>query len=390
MSINKETVLKIHEQQLLHGEDNADNTVNIVSILGGIDSILRQYLTEPNIVLSTKQLHHIEQTLTIPKEYQQQNKPKAFTVVTDGTHNNNSLPLESTHKHLYTFDVNNTFLRSLCGETTAKRVKQLTRSLYMQIAVILNLVIYLALDFIFPGVIAASYGIAATCCFFIPYGICWILSSNRKAFYLILKSFEFWYKTVYSLIFGVLSVIYLWRLNANREALSSKLYFVSNALIRIFDMPILTVAVASFDAVKASKKWKCVYAIGMALLYTWDSVLYQFLEPNDIDYVIYIQSTGHSVSFQSMLASASRGLAIFFWKQAIFAVLRTEKALTIQDTPVIHWNETASKLDKNETVVKNEVDLSTMNTTPRMEKDASILNQNEDDNSSSSGSSSGE
>eukprot|EP01083_Nonionella_stella_P283765 965805_1 len=166
MSINKETVLKIREQQLLNGEDNAGNTLNIVLILGGINSILRDYLTEQNLELSTEQLHHIEQTLTIPNEYQSQNKPKSLTLVTNDTHNmnqhnsNNSSRLETghAHTHLYTFDVDNTFLRSLCNETTAKRLKQLTRSLYMQLAVFLNYIIYFALDFIVPGFIAASYG----------------------------------------------------------------------------------------------------------------------------------------------------------------------------------------------------------------------------------------
>eukprot|EP01083_Nonionella_stella_P068300 181260_1 len=396
MSINKETVFEIHEQQLMNGEDNVDNTSNLVHILGGIDCILRDYLTKPNLILSTQQLHHITQTLTTPNEYQQQHKPTSLTMVTDVTHttqhnNSNPPPIEHTHlHHMYTFDVNNTFLHLLCGQTTAKRIKKALRNIYIQTAICLNLLIYFALDFIFPGFIAPIFGIAVTCGLWIPYGICWVLSSNRKAFYLILKSFEFWYKSVYSVIFGVLIVIYLWRLNASRGALSSKLYLALNALIRLIWVPILTVGVSTFDAVKVSKKWKCMFSICIALISTFDAVVYQFVENTDDDYVIDIESTGHSVSFQSMLASASRGLSIFFWKQAIFVLLRTRKAITIHNTPVIQWIDTLCESDddknqnRKETAIRNDIDLSTMNTTAEIDIEVSILNNDEDSSGSTS------
>eukprot|EP01083_Nonionella_stella_P105346 302993_1 len=66
----------------------------------------------------------------------------------------------------------------------------------------------------------------------------------------------------------------------------------------------------------------------------------QFLWADEDDYQMVMQLTNgkvNTISIQSLFASSSRIIAIFFWKQFIVTWLSKGRAITIYNSPKITW-----------------------------------------------------
>merc|ERR1712083_365332 len=96
------------------------------------------------------------------------------------------------------------------------------------------------------------------------------------------------------------------------------------------------------DAVPAQHlgaRWKTKIAVVGVLMFTFRTMQYQFLVPEEDDYVVYLALTGSAMSVQSLIASFSRILAIFMGKQAVLALFRKDRCLSIRYAPFIQWED---------------------------------------------------
>eukprot|EP01084_Bolivina_argentea_P314359 544490_1 len=94
--INRKSLYNLHCKRLLNGDNNDDNTLQIVRILGGIDTILSDYLSIDNDNtnkidrLQQNELNQLNQLFQTPTKYQQQNKLKPLVKIQDYNNNTNT------------------------------------------------------------------------------------------------------------------------------------------------------------------------------------------------------------------------------------------------------------------------------------------------------------
>ena len=185
------------------------------------------------------------------------------------------------------------------------------------------------------------YGILRMLCYtlvFIPYLMLWILSVNKIAFKLTLKSFEFWFKITYCLIYSLLDGIWSrnYRINHNRFGgmrYMECIVIMNNIFGGIFFL-LCTFCISSFDALNVSKKWKVLLSAVMALICLMFSTYYQWFVADEDDIILF------TFSFKSMMASNMRNVSLFFIKQCIFSWLRQERSVIIKYNPIIKWMKT--------------------------------------------------
>eukprot|EP01084_Bolivina_argentea_P216031 366955_1 len=105
---------KLHTQQLLNGQNNNHNLSQLVDILGGIDSILNDYLSEMNnMQLSNDQLAQVGEILNSPPQLNTLTKLKRNTKVDETYIGSEYL--------CYLFHESNSWLRSLLGNVIGKK-----------------------------------------------------------------------------------------------------------------------------------------------------------------------------------------------------------------------------------------------------------------------------
>lgn len=168
-----------------------------------------------------------------------------------------------------------------------------------------------------------------------------MLSFNRDARGFILKSSEFWIKIIYAVAKPVLP------LTLFHYAISMKLkerdeytlpigYAIETATIVAEPLPMT--CVGGMDAIPRMRyKWKAVLMGVVALLYTKATIEKQFFEPQNLDMVIHIESTGSAISFQALLINTNGVLALFLWKQAIDVMRNRDRCISITYRPYLEW-----------------------------------------------------
>ena len=172
--------------------------------------------------------------------------------------------------------------------------------------------------------------------FTIPWFTFAILSCNKSAFKLVVRGFDFWIKTLYGMMFG-LCLFY-----DNHRGVSTLEHI--NDCINVIGATLTVTFVASSDAVPPafSRKWKIGWTTFIAIIYSLYSINYQFLAPAEKDHIIHIEITNSSFSFYSFLASSSRILAIFMWKQVINTYRKNGRCSAISYSPYIQWVDNKS------------------------------------------------
>eukprot|EP01084_Bolivina_argentea_P134375 237035_1 len=103
----------IHQQQLKSGKDNTLNILPLITILGGIDSILTDYLSK-NVIKDLnddqlKQMNAIISMKSKPRPQNKFNRHKTKTILSD-TINTNTSRNYNEEEFCYSFYENDTFL----------------------------------------------------------------------------------------------------------------------------------------------------------------------------------------------------------------------------------------------------------------------------------------
>ena len=216
--ITKSSLLSIHQQHLDNGHRNANHLSQLVNVLGGIDQILHQYLSNDTIHLTDEQLTNIHQIITmnqpqstptctvtipvcttpvpqVPQRYELGQFPKSQTKLNNLSSNSETkddLAIEdivSDHhtEFYYSFDENETYLHQYFGNEMADELLIIVHNKLMHIAMGLTITIYMGLLLAsFQTAYYAIYTIIFAIILWIPFLSLWLLSSNVKGRYLYL------------------------------------------------------------------------------------------------------------------------------------------------------------------------------------------------------------
>eukprot|EP01083_Nonionella_stella_P073487 198764_1 len=336
--ITKQSLHNLHKQQTLNGNNNNDKALNIIEVLGGIDMILSDYLNDDAVKqrLGQNELNKLHQIITSQKGEQLIPIPVHLMNTSNQNHSNS----------YYEFHTNDTVLGLIFGDAKAQKISNIIRQKIVMIILVIGL-FTCNLVFLLYGVnwTFAIYQIIIYL-LWIPLLICWILSANVVGLKLLVRSFEFWFKVSYSIMFGTAICIYYYNYGI-RYAYGNALNIADliGHIVMSLGISLCIITVSAFDIINISKCWKLSVAASVAFMWTVFAVMFQF-SPDKDDYIVNISATNSSLSFQSILASTLRILAIFTWKQAILTYVRTKgKSILLKKGTFIRgplWKESLS------------------------------------------------
>ena len=343
-----QNVLSLHKETLSNPK-TTENIQDIIDAIGGIDKILDDYLTTPQLKLPDTQLNKIHQILSSTDTNQ------AISQVTinksgNNPHKDSSLEDNNDPNTLYyTFSDKDTYLHLILGYKKAERVKSILHSKLCQIIVTLTAMSYLLFRQIAPDTLFSIYIIACNILIWWPFGIAWITSSNIKGFKLIIWTFEFWFKVVYAIICGSLQIYYFTVSDRYSNWQYPILGQLSTAFVGI-DLIGIVIIISLFDALNTNRFYKMSIAGFFGLVVTFLSITTQLaLDPENDDSVVSI--VGRKISLWTLIISTWRILAIFSWKQAISTYLATRKSknksVMIVNYPSIRWNVDSTEMKTN-------------------------------------------
>eukprot|EP01083_Nonionella_stella_P283067 963387_1 len=224
---------------------------------------------------------------------------------------------------VYRFDVNSTWLHSLCGQQKAQTIKTIVEH-KVTLAVLITMTIILVM---FPSLLFAAI-----------MQITWLLwlllkhsLLNKTAFKLCMKSFDYWIKMGYA--FGYWIVYGMYSGNYGSSAHRTVEFYV-----QIISGLLSISYIAALDASNTSRAMKLVVSVFGALFCSWWSINFQFFQSEEDWHVIKWKSSlgMHTISTLSLVVSSLRIVTIFLWKQA-YKTWKSKgiKAVALERSPTI-------------------------------------------------------
>eukprot|EP01083_Nonionella_stella_P190939 707058_1 len=289
---------------------------------------LKVYLNNKLIQLNPGQILRIQHAIDTPQQSEQ-------------------IPYNMKSGFVYRFDVNFTFLQSLCGQKKAQKIKHIVNHKITMALLILTMALWLLISLMADSS-ATTVLIMSNIVWWI-WIILWMLwlllkhlLLNQTAFKLCIKSFDFWIKLLYGFMYFI-------ALGMNVFVLVGPLLFVLSML-----MLLMTISyISAFDASNTSKTMKLILSISAALVMTLIAVLWQLFEPFMLQgsgleqwYTIKMKSSFgmNTISTLSLLTSSSKILTIFLWKQS-HKIWKSKgiKAVALSRTPTIDWFDSVAQ-----------------------------------------------
>eukprot|EP01084_Bolivina_argentea_P285955 490463_1 len=225
----------------------------------------------------------------------------------------------------YIFDVNDTFLHSMFSQINADKIEKLINNKILFLLLIIAALIGEVLAYIqkVNEVSYTVYWLTLYLLVIIPWLIVKHLSFNKHAFKLCIKTFDYWIKNGYGIMFCAAF--------AFRNTAFNILNIIFSCVNMVAWVMIISL-ISSFDAVHTSKCKKFLISAGPAMLFSLNAILFQFFVSEEY----YILPT---ISSRSIIASSSRVLAIFLWKQTINTWYRKGNAVSISCVPNVIWTD---------------------------------------------------
>eukprot|EP01083_Nonionella_stella_P002580 7404_1 len=343
-AISKSSLQKLRTQQKTDDINNDHLALQLLRVFGGIDRVLDDYLSvDCASNLNATQLNKLHELLS-PKTDILQQQATMMPFVPSCVHNSitsnssNKLDLEDSTEadaFCYTFYTSDTFLHSIVNRTTASKLINATysRSSYLFLIVFVIWCVLVAFYGIGESIIPPIYGIIMNIVL-IPPLLLITLSANRQAFKLVIKSFEFWFKAVYSLWMGVLICIYYANLPIHYPVLT----FIEIFMLLCITFPLFITIISMFDAIHLGGYTKLILCFVVACIGTVFTIYFQFRVNVEEDMMVQVTSE-HAFSLISMITSSMRVLTIFIWKQFYNTRRRRGpgKCVMIKYTPYMQW-----------------------------------------------------
>lgn len=343
-----DTFTKYHNLSLKNNNTNDQYTKEIVDILGGIDNILKTYITmtkETNTtsnILTEDQMNEICD-LIHPKTTDSMHKiiPNVSIDPMEAEISAESIMNKEDNKTndktvIYYFNETDTFLHSICcNDNIAQRI----------ISFIFNKITFLTMMAVaIPYVIAttffeAKYNLHERTWFFImemiffSLTIIWvslmIASCNKRTFSLIIKEFSFWIKIYYAIACFVANSIYIRCLD-----------FSWNRIVYIdIGSLVFTLVIIFFSVIEGyAVSWKSMLLIGISMSSIWSLQALRFTIWYDEGEVELEIMPGVKLGLLGYMAACYRILSIFLWQQTIGCALsRGKKCISLYVSPKIQW-----------------------------------------------------
>eukprot|EP01083_Nonionella_stella_P049458 131796_1 len=312
---------EIHDNQLENGENNDERALNIVNILGGIDSILTTYLGN-NMITTQSKMEQLHQIITIQNPFTP--KPQNLVSIPSNqraSNNENIVMFHDDLNLLFAMDENDNLF-------PAQYSQRLMSIVHSRLNLILFVIIFLIDQLILSDTLVVPLIVELFIdMIIITECILFLFSINRKACKMTVKTFEFWLKMT-------------WIINSAGLELyidsSPEITDWSDQLINVLGMACF----AMFDGVHISNRlFPAVGSVLVGLSYMYWSIRYQFFDSIEEDKSIYI-AEGISFSAINALASIWRILGIFIAKQSVNIILHPKHATFIYVKPELKWQHT--------------------------------------------------
>eukprot|EP01083_Nonionella_stella_P052013 138195_1 len=330
--ITREFIVTMHQNQIKSGISNSHKTVDIVDVLGGIDKILANYLmtNDAQYHLNKNKLNKLHQLLKLNKTNQKRTD-------TDGLENK-KMRFVNNDSLFYELDENNNYLNELFGSNIAAKTFTMLHSRFTFIVIVIGFIMWNIIRQVYDSH-SVIYLLYSTCfCAFLscPYWITWILSSNKRAITLTVKTFEFWFKVYYAFWVQILLTFRTYHELKTETFDKQRVSLIyTEQVLQCLNSTILIAAFYLFDAIKMKRTYKSIGAILLSIIFFWYSFDFQFT--NLYDHRINVKATGRILSINSMISNSYRILAIFLMKQGIVTAITKNRCTTINVSPYICW-----------------------------------------------------
>eukprot|EP01084_Bolivina_argentea_P021015 39035_1 len=342
--IDTKTVYKLFKQQLSGIQDNENDILQIVHILGGIETILDEFFSnENNIHITQTQLQKLHQLLSTPQKYQSYNKTNSLTTLK--SLNKQETIYSKEDEMCYKFDISDTVLNSLFAKESAKKPLTLIHTTTAHFIWAITLVAFLIIRlFMEESIIYPIYTLIVCGIAWHFYIIGWILSANRKSIKLLSKSFEFWFKILN--VCTAVCIYWIGRYYFNPYSFGNT-YLRIGADIGIFSNIIFVVVIISmFDTFNINRIAKITLSTCTALGFSVVAIQLKTMTFYDGDRtLISINRDNNIYSYLSLMSiqiNVLEILAIFSWKQTFFTIIKKNRCVLIKYSPHIEWIDNKS------------------------------------------------
>eukprot|EP01084_Bolivina_argentea_P059371 108420_1 len=312
--ITKDTLHEMHQKQLRDGRNNKRNELKIMEAIGGIDDILNTYLTHKDVTLNDTQMKQLHKILAVEDKNAFQKDLANYQPIFE-----------------YRMDIKKTYLNTFFTNK-AETIYNILHSNITQIFLVLSIVIWIPLRYTMYGEI--GYGVYRTIIslfFWIPFGVFYLLSVNKKAFNFIIRTFEFWFKFYYYCSGFIADFIYSFIHN------DEKWWHIVGYFCMMTSICMAMIIISLFDGYPMDKKWKCGVSGLIAIVFTAQTLWWQFTMPNDGDSIVSV--VGIEISLKTIMVTSGKITAIFVFKQCILTLLAKSKAAFIRVVPNLKWYE---------------------------------------------------
>ena len=321
---NNETVIddikSIHQSFMNNG--NSVDTTKLIEILGGSDAIIQYYLSSN--ALTTSQLTAIKQLF-------------------ESVDTADSIDTTNLASPVLIISSNNTFLHRILSRNTADKIISIISSRIMIILFTLTVLIpsavILALFFgsnhlsrpSWTTIYFEIYFILAAISIIIYEGLC-LLSMNVTATKLILETFEFWFKLYYSIQYTVCIALYY-----NCEHISDEFsYTWSIGAISFCFVSFLILSLV--DGLRFPLRGKLSVLVLVSIIFSIAAYQWTFISlDNDYSTTCFVNIFSYNLKPQTFAGTAARIIAMFAWKQTLYAIFKEPKSSLIKKSVKIMW-----------------------------------------------------
>jgi len=175
--------------------------------------------------------------------------------------------------------------------------------------------------------------------FMLTYTSGWILSANKKAMNILIRTFEYWIKVGQAMILTFFNYFdyYETMLAVGVDVRYHAFFIVTNVIVTF---PVFIIFAAGLDAIKIDRKYQILVTILLSIVYAALALMGQFVYLHDPNFNHIKEFYGLKFSCLDYKIYMWRTLFLFFAKQA-FVTYRNRhsgKAVQIKYAPQIEWN----------------------------------------------------
>eukprot|EP01083_Nonionella_stella_P010929 31084_1 len=342
--INAKTIQQIHNDALSKDTKISDNNVQaLIDILGGADNILSHCIasaissanasetdetndSNPSFALSSSQLNAIHCLLTNPTPNTNSIQPSLAREITMASALHSPRPEDFTHY----LSTHNTILHKCTNQQTGHRILRAIYNTKWVAFIALCSFVFLVYDAAFHSGVEWFHMYRAI---LFPIVNLWLISVcftvNRRAFALIIRSFEFWLKVGECLLYVLCDIFILFVVRTwTRSSLEAWIYL---QFLVLFLLTIITFSL--LDAIRMSARKKFALGVVVALITTFQAWLASSFAWNDD----VIEIGPFTFKLSGFMSGGIRTLAIFVWKQTVFSYVSSNKFLTVGHKPYVVW-----------------------------------------------------